>query len=462
LGDDNPEPALECLRRSGVVPFTLHFYGTIPGDELEEQDESLYEVLEQIFLEAPRLRHLHINSTWTRNSLFWDLFYHPAPLLESLAIAMADGQDTEASFLSQVFNDDMPRLKNLYLSNVSSWPYNQFRNLVRLRLFNQFQFSRPHLTTFLQTLQASSSTLEELVAVRAGPTHYILEMGEEIFKNVPRVRLPALRYIQIGDTNQEDSTYLRRFFSFIVIPPMAKCCFHEHHNQGLTPSQYFPRVDDDSEDIRQPVIHKLSLTSFPATLNSKSFVGRSGSTFYANANWESPSFIVDPHFLKSVEELVYSPSWHWHYSFDPRVLSNLPALRTLKLHGDFFLRLRRIWDVLEERTDPNDSQAPMKHVPLLENIHIYSTNTLGTGRFGEQQQEMDGLIKVLDLRRRCGSPIKSVVVHRFPKEQTDRLQGRPEDLILLDSSDEDETGVTEEDILSEFWEGTEMARPDFM
>ncbi|KAF9443276.1 hypothetical protein P691DRAFT_619354, partial [Macrolepiota fuliginosa MF-IS2] len=107
---------------------------------------------------------LHISSSWVRDSRFWKLVDQPAPKLESFSFVMERECDVEDNLtvLPRIFQDDMPKLRNLALVNVSSWPHNRFANLTRFSLEHQPPHIRPTFPEFLAFL-AASPKLQELV-----------------------------------------------------------------------------------------------------------------------------------------------------------------------------------------------------------------------------------------------------------------------------------------------------------
>jgi hypothetical protein len=143
----NTGAVLEYLRHSKTAPLSLHLIGPLPEESIGETHEIVYNDLLHIFMETTQLQHFHIRSTWKRNSAIWDLLSRSAPSLESLTLETTPCTGAVA-ILPRIFNDYMPQLKEVRLSGVDAWPYNRFRNLVRLHIFDQDRFSRPYLVTF--------------------------------------------------------------------------------------------------------------------------------------------------------------------------------------------------------------------------------------------------------------------------------------------------------------------------
>ncbi|KAJ3553234.1 hypothetical protein NP233_g12694 [Leucocoprinus birnbaumii] len=58
----HPECAVEQLRRSGTLPFTLHYSGFLPGEAVGdgEDSEDIYNSMVHILAESDRLQHLHL------------------------------------------------------------------------------------------------------------------------------------------------------------------------------------------------------------------------------------------------------------------------------------------------------------------------------------------------------------------------------------------------------------------
>jgi hypothetical protein len=293
----------------------------------------------------------------------------------------------------------------------------------------------------LQTLEASSATLEELVLVSAGPTNYDLE-DRVALDNAPCIPLPALRYIEIdGMDTSSDGTYLHLFLSHIIIPPAAKCCFLEECEK-LAPSQYFTHHGGGR---RPPVIRTLVLTSFVATSCHQYVIGHAGSTLYVNSRpRREPRHILRPsnvEFLHNVEELIYIPRQDWSSEFDRGLLDALPSLRTLRLAGDPLTKPYQVCNSLSE-VNEDRSRRMVRYCPQLESLYFHNQ---GRGK------KMD-LINLVETRRQCGSPLKLIVLSGFPEQERDRLLGRLEDEALLYLKDGETTGMTREEILPEFWE----------
>ncbi|KAF9448425.1 hypothetical protein P691DRAFT_775430 [Macrolepiota fuliginosa MF-IS2] len=450
LSDNTPELALDWLRRSKYSPFRLYFTGSLLGESPDEMDSSMYNALLEISFEIPRLHELHVQTSWVRNSRFWDLMDRSAPMLESLSLEMnIDEAEDAVSVLPRIFDDDMPRLKNVYLSGVSAWPYNCFGNLVRLYLYDQPIDTRPDLITFLQILKATSITLEELVLVRAGPTHYDLEMGTRIYDAAPVIALPALRYIEVGDTDAQywSGDHLKLLFSHIIIPPTAKSCFYENCHY-LTLPEYFPQR---AGDLSLPTIRKFALTSYRALETAHSCVViHINSTLYANYRWDLPEFILqsdDADFLKGVDELIFASEGH-NVPFD-QIFAALPSLRVLKVTGSFVSKLDQLWDVLRECDGGGGTEIAFKYVNRLESIHVYPEKG---PTLSQAQNILEGLVETAIIRRTNGRPLKEIVTDLFPEDELAQLEGVFEDVIFMDSSNGDETGVTRDGILQTFFE----------
>ncbi|KAF9259620.1 hypothetical protein L218DRAFT_874364, partial [Marasmius fiardii PR-910] len=91
------------------------------------------------------------------------LLTSPAPSLESLSIGTY-GKDpmVAGGILPPLFNDQTPRLTQLDLEYFTSWPSNHFHNLTHICLSYQNESTRPTTSVFLDFLEASAQTLEEL------------------------------------------------------------------------------------------------------------------------------------------------------------------------------------------------------------------------------------------------------------------------------------------------------------
>jgi hypothetical protein len=322
---------------------------------------------------------------------------------------------------------------------VDAWPYNRFRNLVRLHTFDQEDFSRPHLVTFLQTLEASSATLEELVLVSAGPAEHSLEDRVDL-DNALCIPLPALRYIETDamDTSS-NGTYLHLFLSHIIIFPTVKCCFLEECAK-LAPSRYFTH---NGGRRRLPVIRKLVLTSFAVTGSHSYIIGHAGSTLYVNSRpRREPRHILQPdnvEFLHDVEKLIYIPRQDWSSVFDRSLLDALPSLRTLRLVGDPLTKPRQICSSLSE-VNKDGSERMMRYAPQLESLHFHNQSS------GKKMH----LLNPVNARRQCGSPLKLIILSGISEKERDTLLGRLKDETLLYLKEGERTGLTREEILPEF------------
>jgi hypothetical protein len=360
--------------------------------------------------------------------------------------------------LPQLFQNDLPRLKNLYLSNVGAWPDNHFRNLARLHIYNQPPDSRPHLADFLRFLKDSSATLEELILVRAGPTHFELDSEfESSNMTFPFVPLPCLRYMEVGDTDYwwSNGNHLRLFFGNIAIPSTAKSCFFESY-QMFSFWNWLPRRLD--EDRAFPTIRKLVLTSFK--LAHYFTIGHFESKLLINSRSIAPDLILDPdnvECLEGIEELVYMPGAEWSASFELKLLNALPSLRILKASETVPGRLDRLFGLLQQ--GHGNQKHDIKYARQLETLHISAIRR----RMGDPSPKLylPALFRTVKVRKRCGCSLKQVLVEGFPEEMVQRLCEKLDGEVELEYfCDDIGLGEAEREVLSEFWESYDLYTVD--
>ncbi|KAG7090799.1 hypothetical protein E1B28_009883 [Marasmius oreades] len=215
---DNTNVSDVYLRRSQSTPLTV--YLGIKKPDFQNN------VLDLLHPHLPRIREFHMAAdgfgvdatTTTAGSTLYScpLLTSPAPSLQSLSIGTY-GKDPAVAggVLPQLFHSQTPRLTQLDLEYFTSWPSNHFHNLTHICLSYQDESTRPTTSTFLDFLEASSQTLEELALVRAGPT---LDDSDDVppSPNRAKVHLPKLREMNLGEWPTPSP--LGRFLSTLIIP----------------------------------------------------------------------------------------------------------------------------------------------------------------------------------------------------------------------------------------------------
>ncbi|KAL0578232.1 hypothetical protein V5O48_003769 [Marasmius crinis-equi] len=224
---DNTNVSDVYLRRSQSAPLTV--YLGIKKPEFQN------DMLELLFPHLPRIREFHMAAdgfelppdplnaapavTPTAALYSSPLLTSPAPMLESLSIGTY-GKDPAVAggILPVIFDSQMPRLTQVDLEYFTSWPRDHFHNLTHLCLSYQNEATRPTTSAFLDFLQSSAHTLEELALVRAGPT---LEDALDLppAPGRPRVHLPKLKEMNLGEWPATSN--IGRFLSHLIIPPTA-------------------------------------------------------------------------------------------------------------------------------------------------------------------------------------------------------------------------------------------------
>lgn len=220
------------LKRSGNTPLTVHFGMRTPTPFVTQSD------LVQIAHHSSRLTQLHLDVTeYEGTTSFDEILSHPVPCLSSLTVkkwglgnAVWWTPATPSTVFPSLFNNEMPRLRQLSLSYYTSWPRGYFRNLSHLLLFDQSHTGRPTTSMFLDFLEASP-LLEELALVNAGPT---LDDEHDVPAASPyrSVSLLHLRELNIGDWLHAST--ISRLLSHLHLPSTASLHIwgHSHTNHA--------------------------------------------------------------------------------------------------------------------------------------------------------------------------------------------------------------------------------------
>uniref|UniRef100_A0A0W0EX32 Uncharacterized protein n=1 Tax=Moniliophthora roreri TaxID=221103 RepID=A0A0W0EX32_MONRR len=209
-GGVNPQV---CLKRSRGAPVDVFL--SITGPEFKPIQPELVDAL---IPHIPRFRQFHINTDgWFDPTPIYGSLKEPAPDLVSLSI-VTKGRDVVGGVLPSIFNDDMPKLRQLTLEHFTSWPTTYFTNLTHCCLFDQWDAtatSRPTTSQFLDFLE-SSPGLEELALVRAGPARLDVDDFPAVSPSNRVIELPRLRELSLGDW--PSSPMIARFLSHLSMP----------------------------------------------------------------------------------------------------------------------------------------------------------------------------------------------------------------------------------------------------
>lgn len=400
-----------CRTREGVIwpfagrPIQVLLYGRLPGGLKGDDEETEFPV--DVFSHVSRLQELYISSSWVRDSSFWRLFDQPAPNLESFSFIMEmdDKLEDHLTVLPRIFQDDMPKLKNLALGNVSSWPHNRFANLTRLSLENQSPHARPSLPEFLAFL-AASPKLQELALVRAGPIPYDYA---GVDRPSPAVALPFLKYLEIGIADQwgTKGKHLQLLLKHLELPTTATRCFYEP-KPHLSIADHFMQKEDGKwifEDLK-----KIVMTCHDTEPKYSCFIGLKDSALYCNYALGTPALGLpsDTMLLKGVEELVYAPAHCWESQNFTTLLGQLPWLRRLKISGLLWAGLDEVLKILQD-LDSVDGKG-FRYVSRLQELYIYPPEM---EKDPQSEEGVNFVMMLGNVRANNGCPLKKIVVHQF-------------------------------------------------
>ncbi|KAJ7593888.1 hypothetical protein C8J56DRAFT_423501 [Mycena floridula] len=193
------------LKRSGAAPLSVFIPNT------DRVSDSL---IRQIASQGSHLRELHCWGGY-REELLPYFQKCPGPLLEALTLLPGVGSPSvDQAILPPLFGGIMPKLTKVSIDYYTSWPAGYFTKLTHLCLSNQYDFSRPSTSDFLDFLDASP-LLEELSLDSAGPTKdntadYPTTHASRI------VNLEHLRELNIG--RFPATTVIARFLSHLALP----------------------------------------------------------------------------------------------------------------------------------------------------------------------------------------------------------------------------------------------------
>ncbi|KAJ8087096.1 hypothetical protein PM082_005924 [Marasmius tenuissimus] len=225
---DNTNVSEVYLRRSQSAPLTV--YLGIKKPEFQR------DVLDLLHPHLPRVREFHMaadgfelpqdltitdTANASPNAALYSspLLTSPAPMLQSLSIGTY-GKDPAVAggALPALFSSQTPRLVQVDLEYFTSWPQDHFHNLTHLCLSYQNEPTRPSTQAFLDFLEASAHSLEELALVRAGPT---LDDATDVppLPGRRKVHLPQMRELNLGEW--PTTSTIGRFLSHVVIPPTS-------------------------------------------------------------------------------------------------------------------------------------------------------------------------------------------------------------------------------------------------
>ncbi|KAK7025367.1 hypothetical protein VNI00_016078 [Paramarasmius palmivorus] len=210
---DNTIITEKYLRRSQSAALTVYL-----GIKKPEFD---HKALDLLLPHLSRVKELHMavdGYESTQSVYTHPLLTSPAPALESLSIGTF-GKDpvVAGGALPNLFGGHIPRLTKLDLEYFTTLTSTHFPNLTHICLSYQHEGTRQTTSAFLDFLEASGQTLEELALIRAGPT---LEETLDIPPAPGRyVELPRLKEMNLGEWPA--TPLVGRFLSYLVTPGTA-------------------------------------------------------------------------------------------------------------------------------------------------------------------------------------------------------------------------------------------------
>jgi len=151
--DQPRDPVVQLsIQRSLTLPLKLYYFdGSWDTDNLS-----------QLAPHCGRLEKCFADLVYFKGLEF---LQKPAPLLRSLDLS--DGLLSNG-ILPSIFSGETPRLEDLSLTHIVSWPKNRFANLIHISLKKQGDFGRYTLMEFLGFLR-DSPRLQTLKLSDAGP-----------------------------------------------------------------------------------------------------------------------------------------------------------------------------------------------------------------------------------------------------------------------------------------------------
>ncbi|PBK61510.1 hypothetical protein ARMSODRAFT_1089683 [Armillaria solidipes] len=212
--DSNLDPAT-FIRRSSTAPLTV--YVGIRNGKINQPD------LEIILRQTRRIRELHIDAfKWqTSATPLYELLKKPAKSLLSLTILIDGDRNSTPHDLPTLFSGRMPRLRQLCLEHISTWPKNHFQNLTHVCLYRQDREFRPCTNDFLDFLEGCP-LLEELALIDAGPTRSTAGDVPAVLSHRV-VPLDHLRELNCGSLGY--ALPITRLLSHLALPASAAMYF---------------------------------------------------------------------------------------------------------------------------------------------------------------------------------------------------------------------------------------------
>jgi hypothetical protein len=331
---------------------------------------------------------------------------------------MMNQEDDRCTMLPRIFQDDIPKLKNLTLGNVSAWPHNRFFNLTRFRLHRQPPGARATLPEFLEFL-AASPKLEELVLVCAGPAPNDDDDDDDVSPHV--VALPCLQYLEIGwpDQWRVKDRHLQMFLKHLSIPSTATRCFFEG---GPNPLIDYHLMQEGYKHLKQmvDVTKKIVMTSYYINDGYESFIGLNDSTLYCNYTNDNPSLtpFSTTMLWENVEELIYVPWSTWRPLNLISLLGQLPSLRRLTISGSMW-RSTGLEELSGALRELELERKRFKYAPLLEELHVCP---MEEGWREETEQGANCIMMICNVRANNGRTVKKVVLDHFRDESIEMLK----------------------------------------
>ena len=190
-------PLEVCLQHVG-----RKFYRTM------EPEPCLDLMLDMLYDLGSRIRRLIIHKKWIPTHDRCKFLAKPLPELEMLAITSDVGWengsiDRPLTRVRRLFNGDLPRLRRLFIPESTPWPYNDFKNLKPLCLYNQFTLEN-ELPQLLQMLR-ESPTIEELYIRQREYSHGMKSPPQNLG---PTFQAHSLKKLRLHDFSVEAIVYI--------------------------------------------------------------------------------------------------------------------------------------------------------------------------------------------------------------------------------------------------------------
>lgn len=150
----------------------------------------------------PRIQSLIIDIVWIPPHNRCQLLQGPLPELETLSITSGVGWEKTGAYVDKIelealFQNGLPRLRQLFIAECIPWPSNDFKNLTCLCLYNQPDLE-DQLTDLLQMLRRSPN-IEELYIRQREESHRITTHPSNPGPTFPTCSLRKLHLRNFGN-----------------------------------------------------------------------------------------------------------------------------------------------------------------------------------------------------------------------------------------------------------------------